>query len=537
MMTRSALIAASILLGSGALVNTAPTRPAAGPAPALTRQAAPPSEPDTGILTPAAPHEPRINGPTVYGVRPGHPFLYRIPATGDRPMQFGARNLPPGLTLDTATGIISGVVPNRQARYNVTLAASNGAGRAERALRIVVGNAIALTPPMGWNDWYTFYEHPSDELMRRAADVLVHSGMADHGYQYVNIDDCWMVKPSASDPLARGAARDGRGRINGNGRFPDMKAMTAYIHGLGLKAGIYSSPGGLTCAGYFGSNQHEALDVARFVEWGFDFLKYDWCSYDEVVPKADDPEHERERLMQPYRVMGKLLAEQPRDIVFNLCQYGMGDVWTWGAEVGGQSWRTTGDLGNEKGGRLPGFYAIAFSNAQHADFAGPGRWNDPDYILIGYVGNGDDVNGAPTLTTLTHNEQYSYMSLWVLMAAPLFYSGDITRLDAFTLNVLDNAEVIEVDQDVLGRQGRIVRKTDDECILAKPMEDGSLAVGLFNLSDSSRRVSVALGDLGLAGVQRVRDLWRWREIGTIADAFASEVPRHGVTLVRMWPTR
>jgi alpha-galactosidase len=316
-----------------------------------------------------------------------------------------------------------------------------------------------------------------------------------------------------------------------------MKAMTAYIHGLGLKAGIYTSPGPLTCAGFFGSNQHEALDAARFVEWGFDFLKYDWCSYDQVVPEPSDPAGARERLMRPYRVMGRLLADQPRDIVFNLCQYGMGEVWTWGAEVGGHSWRTTGDLGLQRGQRLPGFYSVAFRNAEHADYAGPGRWNDPDYILIGYVGDARDVQAAATPTPLTHNEQYSYMSLWVLMAAPLFYSGDITRLDAFTLNVLDNAEIIAVDQDALGRQGRILRKTDDEFVLVKPLEDGSVAVGLFNLSEERRRVAVPLGDLGVTGAQRVRDLWRWTELGTVVDTLASDVPRHGVTLVRVWPAR
>ena len=233
--------------------------------------------------------------------------------------------------------------------------------------------------------------------------------------------------------------------------------------------------------------------------------------------------------------MGGILKQQPRDIVFNLCQYGMGEVWKWGAEMGGHSWRTTGDLGLEKNERLPGFYSIGFKNAEHAEYAGPGRWNDPDYILIGYVGNAHNIEEPPKPTALTRHEQYSYMSMWVLMAAPLFYSGDITRLDPFTLNVLNNAEVIAVDQDSLGRQGRIVRKTDDEFVLVKPMEDGSIAVGLFNLSEARRDITVTAADLGVSGRQRVRDLWRWKEIGTIADAYTASVGRHGVMLVRMWP--
>jgi alpha-galactosidase len=451
-------------------------------------------------------------------------------------MRFAAAKLPTGLRLDAATGIISGTIASREAKtYEVELSATNARGSARRSFRVVVGDMLALTPPMGWNDWYTFYEHPSDALMRKATDIMVQSGMADHGYQYVNIDDAWMGKAGAAEPELQGPARDERGMINANKRFPDMKGMTAYIHSLGLKAGIYTSPGPQTCAGFYGSHQHESLDAARFVEWGFDFLKYDWCSYGDVAPKGSAPEPER--LQKPYRLMGKILAGQPRDVVFNLCQYGMGDVWTWGGDVGGHSWRTTGDLGLEKGQRLPGFYSIGFKNAEHAEYARPGRWNDPDYILIGYVGNAHSITDPPKPTTLTPNEQYSYMSMWALMAAPLFYSGDITRLDPFTLNVLCNAEVIAIDQDTLGRQARVVRKTDDEFVLAKPLEDGSTAVGLFNLSETRRRVTVTMNELGVSKQQRVRDVWRWKDVGKFLDTYGAEVGRHGVVLVRMWPVQ
>ena len=505
--------AALLLVLLPGIVLAAASWPRDEQAPA-TGQAPPPAaahaDDDPGILTPPAPREPRINGPSVYGVRPGHPFLYRIPATGDRPMMFSVQGLPEGLTLDSATGIIRGEVADKTPRsHQTTIVATNGRGRAERAFRIVVGDTLALTPPMGWNDWYTFYEKPSDALMRKAADIMVQSGLADHGYQYVNIDDAWMGRPRTEDPDEKISPRDERGMINANRRFPDMKALTDYIHGLGLKAGIYTSPGALTCAGFYGSWQHEAQDAERFVEWGFDFLKYDWCSYSETPRPRPDPEMARRQ--RPYRLMGGILKQQPRDIVFNLCQYGMGEVWKWGAEVGGHSWRTTGDLGLEKNERLPGFYSIGFKNAEHAEYAGPGRWNDPDYILIGYVGNAHNIEEPPKPTALTRHEQYSYMSMWALMAAPLFYSGDITRLDPFTLNVLNNAEVIAVDQDVLGRQGRIVRKTDDEFVLVKPLEDGSIAVGLFNLSEARRDITVTAADLGVSGRQRVRDLWRWKD--------------------------
>ncbi|MBN1490427.1 MAG: NPCBM/NEW2 domain-containing protein, partial [Phycisphaerae bacterium] len=233
------------------------------------------------ILTPPAPATPRINGPTIYGVRPGSPFLYRIPATGERPMTFAAENLPAGLMLDAKSGIITGRLTER-GEYPVTLIARNARGKASRTFRIVAGDTLALTPPMGWNSWYIHYHRVSDAIMREAADAMIESGMADYGYQYVNIDDCWMVRVDSDDPEIGGPVRDEDGRILCNKRFPDMKAMTDYIHAKGLKAGTYTSPGPRTCGGYAGAYQHEALDAKTFAEWGFDFLKYDWCSYREV---------------------------------------------------------------------------------------------------------------------------------------------------------------------------------------------------------------------------------------------------------------
>ncbi len=488
---------------------------------------------EPGPLTPPPPAAPRINGPVVYGVRPGRPFVYRIPCTGMRPIAFSGVGLPPSLQLDSQTGIVTGQAPEGRGEYEVVWHAENARGRSERRFRIVVGDRLALTPPMGWNDWYSFYDRFSDNLMRRAADVLVSSGMADFGYAYVNVDDCWMVKPGSPDPELGGEPRDATGAIRPNRRFPDMSALTAYIHAKGLKAGTYSSPGPLTCAGFTGSHGHEQQDARRFAEWGFDFLKYDWCSYEKVATGEG-----LERLQAPYRGIARLLADQPRDIVLNLCQYGMGEVWRWAAALGGHSWRTTGDLGLEKSTKLPGFYAIAFANAAHFADAGPGGWNDPDYILIGQVGDANDTNAPAKPTSLTPHEQYAYVSLWSLMAAPLFYSGDITHLDRFTLNVLCNAEVIEVDQDPLGRQGRVIRGPDGpELVMVKPLEDGSLAVGLFSLDEGPRAIGVSWAELGLDGKQRVRDLWRQKDLGSFDTRFEAEVGRHGVAFVRVWPVR
>lgn len=482
----------------------------------------PPAE-ERVILTPKPGPQPRINGPRVYGARPEHPFVYRIPCTGARPIRFTANDLPRGLRLNASTGVIEGNVPKKPGEYAVTLRAQNEHGKNERPFKIVVGDKLALTPPMGWNSWYIHYHRVNEQHMRNAADVMISSGMADYGYQYVNIDDCWMKK-RGDEPY-----RDAQGAILPNAKFPDIKGMVDYIHSKGLKAGLYTSPGPWTCAGYVGTYEHEQIDARKFAEWGFDFLKYDWCSYTEVAGGNG-----LEQMKRPYKKMGDILAALDRDIVHNLCQYGMADVWTWGAETG-QCWRTTGDLGLAQGSLLPGFYPIGLSNAQHYENAGPGGWNDPDYILIGYVGNARSQDDPPIPTPLTPNEQYSYMSMWCLMAAPLFFSGDMAILDDFTLGVLCSAEVIEVDQDPLGRQAKPLVQDDLSLIMAKPLEDGSLAVGLFNLAEMPREMFVDWSLLGIEGKQQIRDLWRQKDLGTFEGRFATNVPRHGVSLVRLRP--
>jgi len=491
----------------------------AGVAPKTTP---PPSEPAV-ILTPQPGPAPKINGPKVYGCRPGNPFLYRIPTTGERPIKFTAAGLPKGLRLDAVNGIISGTVPKR-GETTVTIGASNEYGRTKRRFKIVCGDTLALTPPMGWNHWYTHYDRITDQLMRQAADVMVSSGMADVGYQYVNIDDCWMNAPKHSDPLRVGPLRDERGNIIPNKHFPDMKALSDYIHAYGLKAGLYTGPGPLTCAGFAASYEHEAQDARQFADWGFDFLKYDWCSYDGVV-KGD---HSLRVLKKPYQLMGDLLKQQPRDIVYNLCQYGMGDVWEWGAEVGGHCWRTAGDLGFE----LDRIFEVALKNAEHRAHSRPGEWNDPDYIQIGLIGNARGM-GEPIPCPLSPSEQYAFMSLWSLMAAPLIYSGDMNQLDAFTLNVLCNPEVIEVNQDPLGECARVIPAGENTFVMVKQLEDGDRAVGLFNRGEMETTVSVRWADLGIKGKPAVRDLWRQVDLGRVAGEFAVRVPRHGGFLIRV----
>jgi alpha-galactosidase len=479
---------------------------------------APPPEPAV-ILTPTPGPKPKINGPDIYGCRPGHPFLYKIPATGDQPMTFAANGLPGGLRLDSATGIITGFVPVR-GEYPMHVQARNAVGTATRKFKIICGDQIALTPPLGWNSWNCFAGSVTEEKIKAAADAMVSSGLINHGWAYINVDDFWQVHRDSKDPTLQGPQRTADGRILANPRFPDMKGLADYIHGKGLKAGLYSSPGPWTCGGCVASWQHEEQDARQYGEWGFDYLKYDWCSYGDVV-KGEGQEY----FAKPYQVMRAALDKVPRDIVFSFCQYGMGDVWTWGAQTGGNCWRTTGDITDT----WRSMSGIGFNQNGHEKYAGPGHWNDPDMLVVGNVGWGPSLHP----THLTPNEQYTHISLWCLLSAPLLIGCDMTHLNDFTLSLLSNDEVLAVDQDSLGRQAARVAKDGQVEVWAKDLEDGSKAVGLFNRGDDEVPVTAKWSDLGISGKQSVRDLWRQKDLGKFEGEFKSTVPRHGVVLVKI----
>jgi alpha-galactosidase len=452
--------------------------------------------------------EPAIHAPRITGGTPGRPFLFRIPASGAKPLRYAAKNLPPGLTLDPATGIISGAL-QAEGTTAVQLTVAGLPGRATATLTIVGGpDALALTPPMGWNSWNVWGTAVDDAKVRAAAEWLVQSGLTDYGYQYVNIDDAWE------------GARDAAGRIQPNEKFPDMKALADYVHSLGLKLGLYSSPGPKTCAGYEGSYQHERLDAETYAAWGVDLLKYDWCSYHEI---AQDPSPEDLRC--PYEVMREALAACGRDIVYSLCQYGMGNVSTWGAEVGGHYWRTTGDIGDQ----WSSLSGIGFGQSGLEAFAGPGHWNDPDMLVVGQLGWGPNLHP----TRLTQNEQVTHITLWSLLAAPLLIGCDLSQLDEFTLALLTNPEVLEVSQDPLGRQARRIVAEDKLEVWARPLANGTRAVGLFNRGRAPARVTANWRDLGLSGPQQVRNLWLRRDVGTFDEAYSATVARHGAVMLRV----
>jgi alpha-galactosidase len=466
------------------------------------------SEPPMPIwMGPDAP-EPSIHGPRVVGSTPGKPFLFRIPATGEKPLRFAARNLPCGLTLGPATGVLTGSLQAAGTTVvDLTVTGPKGIGR--RKLAIIGGaNRLALTPPLGWNSWNVWGTSVSAERVRQAADAFEQSGLADHGFTYVNIDDGWE------------AGRDVDGNVLVNEKFGDMKALADYVHAKGLKLGIYSSPGPKTCAGYEGSFGHEAQDAHRYADWGIDYLKYDWCSYGGVMPA---PNHAG--LIWPYRVMQRALDAAPRDIVYSLCQYGMGNVWEWGAFVDGNCWRTTGDI-TDSWRSLSG---IGFQQVAMRDHAAPGRWNDPDMLVVGKVGWGPNVRP----TRLKPNEQITHITLWSLLAAPLLIGCDLTQIDAFTKALLTNDEVLDVDQDPLGRQAARVARDGSTEVWARPLFDGTWAVGLFNRGVESAPVTIRWSDVGLGGRQPIRDLWQRKDIGSHRGGFTAPVPAHGVLLLKV----
>ncbi|HUU83538.1 MAG TPA: NPCBM/NEW2 domain-containing protein [Phycisphaerae bacterium] len=479
-------------------------------APGATEQpvaVAPPPGPDPQIALDTSP-EPAIHAPRITGATPGAPFLFRIPATGAGPLRFAAQNLPDGLTLDPDTGIVTGSLASA-GTTEVQLTATGGQGTAASTLTIVGGeHKLALTPPMGWNSWNVWGTSVDDAKVRAAADWMVDSGLAAHGYRYINIDDAWEGE------------RDADGRIRTNEKFPDMKALADYVHGKGLKLGIYSSPGPKTCAGYEGSYEHEALDAQTYAEWGIDLVKYDWCSYGDIA--ADDSEPE---LRKPYEVMRAALDDCGRDIVYSLCQYGMGNVSAWGADVGGNYWRTTGDI-NDAWSNMS---QIGFGQTGLDVYATPGHWNDPDMLVVGQVGWGPELHAS----RLTKNEQVTHMTLWSLLASPLLIGCDLSQLDDFTLAILTNAEVLEVNQDPLGKQARRVAVEDTREVWARPLADGTIAVGLFNRGRGEDTVTASWSDLGLQGPQPVRDLWLRRDLGWFDGTYSTLLPRHGAVLLKI----
>jgi len=473
---------------------------------------------------------PRINGPRVFGARPGSVFFFPVPATGARPMTFSAKGLPKGLAIDPDSGIITGSVAAKTTR-TATVTAVNRLGRDERTLRIVIGDKIALTPPLGWNSWNVWAAKIDDQKVRDCADAMVASGLAAHGYSYVNIDDGWQGE--------RGGPLDA---LQPNEKFPDMKALCGYVHSRGLRIGIYTTPWVKSYARYNGGSSGECVrfepgtgrpetdkdhgwyfgahpghneDAKQWAEWGMDYLKYDW---------------------NPWRVpdvaaMADALRACGRDIVYSLSNSGqLAGAADWARLA--NCWRTTGDIIDT----WDSVSSIGFTQDRWTPYGGPGHWNDPDMLVVGKLGWGEARKNR-----LTKDEQITHITLWALLAAPFLLGCDLTQLDDFTRRLMCNDEMLDVLQDPLGRQGHCVRETRETdrrgrvtarySVCERELEDGGIAVGLFNRDDAPRVVGVTWADLGLRGTRRVRDVWANADLGRFSNKFSMGVPPHGAQLV------
>lgn len=489
------------------------------------------------ILTPVSRETPRINSANVFGATPGNPFLYTIAATGKRPMHFFAENLPDGLVLDSQKGIISGKI-NQKGTCQTTLKVTNELGEATKILTIKIGDTIALTPPMGWNGWNSWAHRIDREKVIASADAMVEKGLRDHGWTYVNIDDTWQ------------GTRGGRlNSLQANEKFPDIGEMVDYIHSLGLKAGIYSTPYISSYGGYVGASSEfptggethdlirqnrqaymhigkyrfEINDALQMGEWGFDYLKYDW--------RIDVNSAER---------MSSALKKSGRDIVFSISNNApIEKAADWAGVT--NAWRTGPDIRDS----WTSLYFLSFTIDKWAEFAGPGHWNDPDMMVLGNVSTGTDIHPS----RLTPDEQYAHVSIFSLLAVPMLIGCPIEELDDFTLNLLTNDEVIEINQDPLGKPARLLAEENGIQIWMKPMEDGSFTTGLFNTGDfgktpqsffrwgdeTAKQFVFDFARVGLSGKWRLRNVWRQQDLGVFENSFSAEIPHHGVVLLRFYP--
>lgn len=477
------------------------------------------------ILTPKAPSIPQINNPRVYGATPGADFLWSVMATGDRLMSYAAEGLPEGLSIDRVTGVITGSVANA-GDYRVRLAATNALGSDSCDVTIKIGDRISLTPIMGWSSWNCWRFDASDEILRHTTDIM-HEKLHPYGWTYVSVDDGWEAAERAAD-----------GSLPGNANWPDMKALSDYMHSKGMKFGIYSSPGPTTCGNFLASYKHEFIDARTWADWGVDYLKYDYCSHTQVEKDSSEGS-----IRAPYDLMRAAIDSTGRDIVYCI-GYGAPRVWVWGSEAGGNHWRTTCDITDHWN------VVQAIGNCQDvcARATAPGRFNDPDMMVVGHVGGGWGASKHPTL--LTPDEQYAHVSLWAILSAPLLLGCDMEALDDFTLSLLTNREVIAVDQDSLCAPAvKVV--VDNGQIWYKRLADGSIALGCFNMdpyfvlwdqNDGEAMqhrdydFEIDLASIGINGPAAIRDLWRNCDEATgVKGQYKVRVPYHGVKFVKITP--
>ncbi len=487
------------------------------------------------ILTPAQKNTPQINTANVFGARPGNPFLLKVATTGQRPMQFSAVNLPTGLKISAETGIITGTVKQR-GNYEVILKAKNKLGESTKKLIIKIGDTIALTPPIGWNGWNSWEAEIDQEKVLASANAMVKTGLADHGWTYINVDDAWMGKRGGPDTA-----------LQPNDKFPDLKGMIDQIHSMGLKAGLYSTPYIASYGGYVGASSdyptggetHELFkpyrqpysrigkykfepnDARQMAAWGVDFLKYDW--------RIDVASTER---------MSTALKNSGRDIVLSLSNNAPFEKVTDWVRLSNM-YRTGPDIKDS----WTSLFNTAFVLDKWSPYTGPGHWGDADMMILG------DVSIGPVMhpTRLTPNEQYSHVSIFSLIASPMLIGCPIERLDPFTLNLLSNDEVIAINQDPLGKAARLILEKDGFQVWKRELENGDYALGIFNIggygktpqsffrwgNEQPKTFTLNFNAIGLVGNFKVRDVWRQKDLGAFKGSISTLIPHHGVMMFRL----
>ena len=507
----------------------------------LTKGFIPEKIPNAGnkyILTPPASPKPRINSPALYGATPGNPVFYTIFASGQKPMEFQASNLPNSLSLDKKTGIITGKI-NQKGNYKVTLQAKNALGIAKKTLEIKIGDTISLTPPIGWNGWNSWARLIDQGKVMASAKAMVNKGLRDHGWAYINIDDAWQG--------SRGGKYNG---IQANEKFPSFAAMVDSVHSMGLKVGLYSSPFITTYAGYVGgsspiptgilpdsiknnkrawrfvgTHKFDENDAKQWADWGIDYLKYDW------------------RIEVPSTIrMQQALLKSGRDIHFSISNSApFANASDWAKLT--NSFRTGPDIRDS----WTSLYISAFTLDKWAPYGGHGHWLDPDMMIIGNVTTGTDMHP----TRLTPDEQYSHVSIFSLLAAPLLIGCPIEQLDDFTLGLLTNDEIIEVNQDPLGISARLVLEKNGVQVWKKPLSDGSFALGFFYTEEFGKTpqtyfhwenekpitFTVDLNSLGLTKNYQLRDVWQQKNLSKIKNQITMNIPHHGVKFYKLSPIK
>ncbi len=406
---------------------------------------------------------PVFHGAKVVGNYPNTDFLFTVPATGERPIIFSAENLPTGLKLDEATGIISGKAGSK-GTYTVKIKAFNAKGQSTEELKIEVGDLLCLTPPMGWNSWNVFTRDIDEKMLLEMADAMVSTGMRDLGYQYINIDDFWHAdtRDSLGNPVANPS------------KFPHgIKYIADYVHAKGLKLGIYSCAGNMTCGRCFGGYEHEEIDAKKYAEWGVDLLKYDYC----YAPWTRKPAKER------YTAMGTALRNSGRSIVFSVCEWGIRKPWLWAHQTGGSYWRTTPDIFDSWHSGSPwqmSVMEIVRRNQKLAKYAGPGHWNDPDMLIVGNYGKGKATSASGHFKGMTDTEYRSHMALWCMFSSPLLTSCDLRGMNEATYNILMDTQLLQINQDEMGEQAKLVAVQKGVRLYKKNLTGNRQALMLFN---------------------------------------------------------